>query len=142
MIGLIACLTLRCLSAAELVVEKAADFNLSEFQRLELWTLFEPTTVIQPTFATDGSTATFADLAPGNYAVVCWSLGGAWQESPMYDATVEVEEKDQHLKHRVAAAGARTTLQIETMEDLNAMFDGFTYVPCRIQRLEPPWFCP
>ncbi len=132
-------LSARCLCAAELVVEKAADFKASEFKRIELWTLFEPTTVIQPTFAADESTATFANLAPGKYAVVCWQGLTTWQESPVYDAAVEVEEKDQHLKHRVQPAGTRTTLQIETAEDLNTMYDGVTYVPCRIQRLEPPF---
>jgi len=129
----------RCICAAELVVEKAADFEIAEFKRIELWTLFEPTTVIQPTFAADESTATFANLAPGSYAVVCWAGMTTWQASPVYDATVEVEEKDQHLKHRVVVAGKRTKLRIETAEDLNTMYEGVTYVPCRIQRLEPPF---
>lgn len=136
----VACLlTARCLCAAELVVEKAENFHQSEFQRLELWTLFEPTTAIHPTFAGDGRTATFADLAPGKYSLVCWQGLTTWQESPVYDAMVEVEEKDQHLKHRVAAAGTLTKLQIETTEDLMTMYEGCTYVPCRIQRLEPPF---
>ncbi len=132
-------LTAHGVCAAELVVEKAAEFNQSDFQRIELCTLFEPMTAIQPTFAADGSTATFAGLAPGKYAVVCWQGLTTWQESPVYDATVEVEEKDQHLKHRVVAAGTLTKLHIKTAEDLNAMYDGITYVPCRIQRLEPPF---
>ena len=131
-------LTIRILCAADLVVEKAPDFDPLDFSKLELWTLFEPTTALQPTFSSDGSKATFTNLAPGKYAVVCWAAMTTWKGSPVYDATIDVTE-GQPLKHRVAEAGKLTKLVVQTEMDLDTMFDQFTFVPCRIQRLEPPF---
>lgn len=139
---LIACfaslLTTRIICGAELVVEKSPDFDPLYFSKVELWTLFEPTTALHPTFSNDGSKATFANLAPGKYAVVCWAGMTTWKESPVYDAIIDVTE-GKPLKHRVAEAGNVTKLVVRTEIDLDKIFSQLTFVPCRIQRLEPPF---
>ena len=137
-------LTLACISAAsfaiaaELTVKKGQQLNAHQFSTLELWSIFEPTLIEQPKFSSDGLTATFTDIRPGKYAIVCWEATSPWRPSPVYDATIEIQD-GRPTVHTIVAETRSTQISLRTDIDLVALFREVAFIPCKVQRLEAPF---
>lgn len=123
-------------NGADLVVFRGKSVSEEQFDRLELWQLSEPGNPVKRELNGVRSKAVFRKLGIGAYALVCWERRVIWKHSPEFDAIIRIGDKEKGVEYTLENSDPTFNLIIQSPQNLQALFEGDAFVPCKLQRVE------
>lgn len=120
---------------AEIVVLRGKSVSEEQFERLELWQLAEPGNPIKREMNAQRSEAVFRNLTTGGYALVCWERRVVWKPSPEFDTIIRIRD-DAKVEYTLEIEDPVFNVNIKSPQNLQALYEGDAFVPCKIQRVE------
>ncbi len=142
---LLGLLSASSLSAADLTIQLYPKEVVGEYHLVSVTQLFDPGETVENVERTGPHILVYRSLPPGTYAVTRHSHLANWASSPIFDQTIEMEDRDQTvvIRHPKVRQWLSITLPDRIAAQLEAMFDGAPKIPCRVQRVEgktlPPY---
>jgi len=122
---------------ADVTVKLADGESPTLLKLVSLERLFEPQEDLKPSVVTD-DTHVYREVKSGSYSIVIWEANAVWRPSPTYDQSITVENKDVEVLIRKAIQKYDFMLKLppKMYADVARLYKGFTFVPCRLQRLQ------